>query len=317
MTLTPNFYVGEGTTGEKFSNYVEGVTLIRNSLQASNWVIMSDDITGSGELKMQGQDPAQVSDKCYFLFRKDSDSNIEMRGYLGDDANEESPNITYKIGQNNDNRLWLTCDSGRGVLTILDGSRSISDLYSSLGTYRGNSVEYAHFGFTERVLLGDKYSWYIGRPNYQYDDVWAAKSFHNNTVWRQLSDDYYEITDWNNRNQVHPVQGVFDRLTIAKPRQQFDYSNNRNAAYEAYRGAFNGVDNKPYYDIYFYQEGRRSSSGYGGPIRNRPMYFRGAIPFVATGAASQIALETFNDQYGNKWMSCNNYGAQAMLVETI
>lgn len=313
MTLT--FRSGSDFTGEPFLNLIEGLEKIRDILVIAGWEIILDDITTNQQLDVKGQDEANNNHKCYFSFTGNIDGDIDLKGFLGDieDNNEVSPIFTFPITDGEDNRLWLTCDSGTAILLIFDGSVTFSNLYSNLNSSWSNGVEYVHFGFLNRVNPNDKYAWYINRINYRYDHCYCAKSAHNNTIWRQLSNDYDRNNEYNDVYQLHPVQGVFDCLTVARPRYHFNSGSNNNAGYVAYKGAVNAVDGKPYFGNFYYLEGRGSTSNYGN---NPPyaLYYRGNIKYAITGLASLIAFEIYNDQYGNKWMSCNNYGAQGMQI---
>jgi hypothetical protein len=315
--MTLKFY-NNNRQGISFTTLQEGLELIRDSLIGAGWFVELDDIDPNLTLKMKGFDENQTSDECFFIFQGDANNDIEIKGYLGNDANEESPAITFPITANEDNRLWLTCDSGAGVLLIKDGNVSFSQINQDL-TQNYVGIVPAHFGFLDRASFTNSYgnyAWYLGRPDYRYSNVYAAKSAHNGTIWRQLSDDYYDNLDWNDDDQCHPVQGVFDTLVVGKPYKHFDYdSYERNAGYRAYRGAVNAITNQPELGWFYYLEGRGDDRNYAeNTTLTYPLYERGSVKFCATGGASLIPFATYNDLAGNTWMSAGSYGVQFIQV---
>lgn len=315
--MTLKFY-NNNLLGISFTSLQEGLELIRDSLVGAGWVVELDDISINLILQIKGFDEEQTSpkDECFFVFQGDANNDIEIKGYLGNDANEESPVIKFPITANEDNRLWLTCDSGAGVLLIKDGGVSFSTINQDL-TQNYVGIVSAHFGFLDRASFTNNngnYAWYLGKPDYRYHNVWCAKSAHNGTIWRKLSDDYRNNTNYSDYRQVHPVQGVFDTLVTGKPDQDFDNGGNINAGYFAYRGAVNAVTGKPELGWFYYLEGRGSNTNYGSSPLPYSLYKRGTIKFCATGGASLVPFETYNDLYGNTWMSAGSYGVQFIQV---
>ena len=326
--MTLKFYnsntLADGYDGLPFSTCQEGLELIRDSLIGAGWFVELDDIDPNFNLQMKGFDEDQDFNKntCFFKFYKNANDNIAMVGYLGNDNNELSPEFEFKITKNQQNKLWLTCDSGAGALMILNGS--LSQPLKQDETC--NDLKAVHFGFCKRLLFSDTYGWYIGTINYDMSESYAAKLYASGDIWWKLSDSYerynvyYSFGDYDHQLQYRsrPAQGNYDRtVALQEGWIGIDHGRSHNAAFKCYNGALNGVTMQPWVDSYYYIEGYNSDSAYGNYYANQPreLFIRGLIKYVCTGVASLKSLELIVDSENKRWLSTNNLGWQGMLID--
>lgn len=321
-----NFFTGTDYVGLEFTTLNDGLTLIRDNLQSAGWSVALDDISANSELKMQGYDVDNNSDSCYFIFRKNTNNNIDVIGYLGDtnDNLEESPPYVLEVDNtsNYENRLWMVADSGSACIMILDGSVGISVKSKEIYKYYLNGLNSIHLGFLKRVSLSDKYAWCIGRIDIAYNHIHFARRFTgNNNPWIRLDKDFnYDENDMYGYYYLKIPVTTFDPLALYTKQGGFiegDSTNSSDDVKAIHRGTINAVDGLPYFGKFFYLEGRRDSSDnldFGSEYIIKPLVFRGNVKFCATGMASFLAFEIYTDAFGDAFMSSNNYAAQGIQV---
>lgn len=332
------FYSGTNYTGQILTTMTEFLEFIRDSLIEAGWVIELDDIDPNFSLKIKGFDEEQNSpkDECFFHFYKNTNDKPAFKGYLGNDADEESIEREFSAwteGENN--RIWLTADSGAGAFVLFNGGNSLSELFTDYTVCDYSQVSSIFFGFYDRTDMNDEYAWGWGVPYYRVlEEQYVAKAHYNNnnltTPWLRQEDivksnslssrewlTYYDL--FNSNGQCIQIQGIFDRFSFPhNPSDNYDYNNfSRNPSRQGYYGAKNAVDNKCYLDKFFILELNNDFSGASeekNTAYKRPCFYRGDIKFIATGMANLLALEQITDTDGKRWMSCHNWGYQGMRI---
>lgn len=324
--MTLRFYSGIDYNGIVFTTAQEGLEVIRDSLIGAGWFVELDDINPNLELKMKGFDEDQPApkDECFIRFYSTAATEIRCLMYFNDGTLHESAHQTFNIYDGVDNLLYLTCDSGSGVIMIVrNGYFSDGLFYNMYETVQHPSANCVHFGFLKRVSLADTNAVYFGKPDYRLDTCLAQQTSHHNEIWENIhrtwydGNNYYDQRTWNSTRVNMPIHTTIDFISVTGFENSFDYHYSQNAAYKMYRGSQNAVTSLPFLNNYGYIEGwGRDSNAYGANMGDFPhhWYFRGWVKFIATGMGSLLPLQQIEEPNGTRWMSTGKAGWQGMQI---
>lgn len=291
--------------GKEFTTGTELLTNIRDDSIIAGWTVTTDAIASNDRLLLQGDD---ATNNCWIelsLATNNSVSNgvdLCLRGDLDGTGASLSPNeIKLLFVDSAINRYWQAINSGAGCISIRSSS--------------GNNVG-AHYGFLKRRLLTDTKAWMVGYLDTRIDTAFVAESFHDNTVWRRISDDFHKADEYNVQEQCAPIQGVCDRFTtVLKPNRHYRDTNPNNPGIYADSGMVSGINFLPLQGNYFYIEGRGGEGNYT-PDGDKPakLYNRGDIYFAVTGLGSIPAGSRIQDKDGFWYVSVGNVRWQGFKI---
>lgn len=301
---SPNFL------GQLFTSSSELLTLIRNNLLTENWVTHNNQISGGNFVIMRGQ--TTNNHNCWVRFSTSVVSagvqeRLTVQGDLdGNNTTLSASGVTLNYRPGANNYLYLSCDNDSGCLCIFPDPAL--------------TVRSCHFGFVDRIDITDQWAWYVGDFDVTgLNNKYAARSRHNLTNWRQISDDFSGSTGFSTLNSSTaspPLQGIWDRYTISQFSAHspiFSGIGSTNAAYLAYNGRTNPITNLPILDSYFYIEGRGSNTAYGSGMTGG-LHYRGDIKHAVTGVASYnggVQLLTID---GQRYLSGGTQGWQGFRI---
>jgi hypothetical protein len=301
------FLNGTNFTGFQFTTAIQLIDQMETTLVSAGWIIISK-VSG---ISLFVKGITEINNhNCWveFIISGTSPSlTLTMRGWLEEEKINGSPNSIHTATFNDGgiNRLWLTADNEAGCFC----------LYNS----NGSCVGY-HFGFLQRVDTGDRWAWMLGRLNATgYQQAYSAKSGFNNTLWRQLSADYTDSTNFNTGVQVLPLS-TFDFLSRGKPGDGvggggttfLSSYGNSNAFLSSFNGRLN-YNQSAVIDPYGYCEGRGNTANY--PSSSSQLYFRGFVKFAYCGVASLLAGISVTDLIsGNRILSVGGSSWQGMRI---
>ncbi len=273
--------------GIKFNNAIELLTIIRDSLEASGWNTIADNIATTQTLLTQGiTDNGHLCD-IKFVVDSNSANYLGIKGVL--EGIESSP-LTLEFTPDEVNKLWLTADRDSGCLCIRN-----QYLYSGA----------INFGFLERWDTEDEFAWMVAKLNNKLNDAYVAKSKHDGVIWKQVGSDYNQADNSLSPDNNGAYQGIFDLVAIAHPYISFTNTNLRNAGYSAQLGA----TGKPIITRRFYLEGRGSINNYPGELYNR-----GFVKHVANGFGSIPQGKIEQDNLGVEILSTGGDGWQGLVL---
>lgn len=293
--------------GYIFSTISELIDALEQNLVNAGWTMVEK--SGDGPtLFMQGN--SNNNHKCYVEFKVSVNPDVtngyylDQRGFLEVGRSNGTPInvLRHTFINGKPNRMWLTCDNDSGCLCILDAT---------------NVCRGAHFGFLNRLDQNDPFAWMMGWihvDGYQYS--WVAKSGHDSTIWRLLSDDYYLYTNKTSTGSSDQSVFPFSTHDFLQRGGWISYSemwgSGSNVFYNSRYGRLN-TTGRPVIDPYLYHEGRGSTSNYSS---SRPsLYFRGFVKHAYCGVASLNAAAQVIDPDGNRIMSVGGVSAwQGMRI---
>jgi hypothetical protein len=300
----PTIYLNGGSpnyTGAIFTNANELLALIKQTLEDAGWVTVAYD--AGVNLFVKGTTLVNAHN-CWVEFAI-SDTTLIIRGWLEEAKTNGSPNSihTHVFTPTGTNRLWLTADEDSGCICIFDDSTGVST-----GT---------HFGFLQRIDFTDPWAWMIGQLRSDgLNFAYSAKSGHNGTNWKKLSDDFYFSTNFASDGQCIPVS-TFDLLAQGKPGSSSSAGNystqtsGQNAFLNPLAGRLS-PNNQAIIAPYYYLEGRGSPSGYGN---NESLFFRGYVKYAKTGLASLLPASQVLDPFtGDRILSTGASSWQGMRI---
>lgn len=292
-------------SGLYFTSIEQLINAIENTLQTAGWAVIDKPVDGLS-LFMKGI-TTEGGHECYVEFKVTENSSVsngyylDQRGFSDEGKSAGSPadvlRHTFVVGSAN--RLWLTADNDSGALAILDAN---------------NTMRGAHFGFLNRIDTTDDGAWMIGwihSLGYQY--AYVAKTRHNGTAWRRLSDDYRNYTNTSDGQSPALPFSTFDFLQRGGwNHNYYTWASSRNPWYNAAHGRLN-YTGSPIIDPYCYHEGRGSNSNY--PVGSyAPSYFRGYVKHVYCGVASLDSGAQVVDRDGYRILSTGTSHWQGMRI---
>ena len=285
--------------GINFSLGINGLAEIRNTLINLDWTIVTEDST---------KVLVKSSNGCYLKMESTNNLTISFQGDLAGDETKLSPALTLPYQEEGLNKIWITANSEALAVTIKNAADS---------SYQG-----LWFGF-----LKDSERWGLG---YIKDDLGSTYILKNN-VWQILSASFSngaighgEATSPSLAPNSSDSFSSFptttsDRLTVAAtPIRYYDYEDDRNSAYQAYKGGVNGATGKAQLDFYALIEGKSSSIAYGisDGENNAPLIsYLGALQFCCVGMASLSPGAIVTLPSGAQYISCGGEGWQGMRIK--
>jgi hypothetical protein len=290
--------------GYVFTTTSDLINTIENTLQTAGWQTVEK--AGDGLTLFMKGITSQNSHECFMEFKVSANGSVtngfwlDHRGFLDAARSAGSPAATlrhsYVVGQ--PNRLWLTADNDSGCISVLDAT---------------NTMRGSHFGFLNRVDITDQWAWMVGwihSLGYQY--VYTAKSKFNNTNWRLLSDDYNSYTTRTSSTYPAIPTSTFDFMQRGFGRHNYyAYGTTDSPFYNGHYGRLN-YTGRPVIDPYCYQEGRGSTTAYGG---YQLLYFRGYVKHAYCGVASLPQAAQVVDTTGYRILSVGAAGGwQGMRI---
>ena len=304
--MTLKFYNGTEYTGVSFTTATEFLTTIRDFLIQAGWSVELDDIDPNLILQMKGVDEDQLTpkDECFIQFFSDTPEEIKCNMYFDDNGTlRTSPNKVFNFYEAEDNRFYLTADSGSGALLTRRQNFNGDGLYQTTGSVDLHpSVRAIHFGFLQRVSFGDKNAIAIGDTDFRLHTCFMQKTFHQNTIWgdvhntwvnKSLSNDdkAWGINSGTNYSDYpndydgasFPSHSTTDFITCTfvsggrysdmndnngdhRSVPNFGTYRHRNAAYMMFKGNINGVTGLPLLNRFGYIEGHGNGVYYGSQM---------------------------------------------------
>jgi len=353
--MTLKFYYGTETdsngdplyTGQSFTTATEGLQLIRDNLIGAGWFVELDDIDPNLVLKMKGFDEDQDSpkDECFIQFYSDTTEQIKCKMYFLDDTStlQESPIKIFNFYDGQDNRLYMTCDSGSGVLLIQRANFITDGLMQKPANEQPHpSLKAIHFGFLERITFDDKSAIALGEPDFRLHNCFMQKTYFESEIWENVHRTWYsDGSYWDDRDWGIFGEEDYSGINYTKPSSfpshtttdfvictygnerynfGFGYSGSRNATYMNWKGQVNAVTGLPLFNRFGYIEGRGRGNIYGNNMGSRSdlpysYAFRGWVKFVATGMASLLPLRQIKEPNGDRWISAGTAGYQGILID--
>ncbi len=277
--------------GILFNNGEQLLTIIKDSLTQSNWVVLTDDIIDNQTLLLQGT--TNNDHNCYLKFSINNNALRIQGDNIGDNISL-SPALELEFTPDEPNKIWLSCDRDSGAICIRNKL-----LYSGA----------IAFGFLERFDLLDADAWMISKLNNRLLDAYVAKSKHDETIWKQIGADYAEADNFVSTNLNGGYQGIFDLVTVPNPYISFLNTNLRNAAYSAHLGQIDGATERPIITRRFYLEGRGAIDNYPGELYNR-----GFVKHVANGFGKIPQGKIVENTDGSRYLSTGADGWQGLKL---
>lgn len=274
--------------GIKFNDAVELLTIIKESLEASGWNTITNDIETSQTLLAQGI--TENDHLCDIEFAVDANS-VNHLGIKGSLEGVYSTALTLEFSPNEINKIWLTCDRDSGCICIRN-----KYLYSGA----------ISFGFLERWDNEDDMAWMVAKLNNKLNDAYVAKSKHDGRIWEQIGYGFAQADNSISPENNGAYQGIFDLVAIAHPYISFTNTNLRNAGYSAHLGA----TGKPIISRRFYLEGRGAIDNYPGELYNR-----GFVKHVRNGFGKVPQGKIDRDTEGSVYLSTGSDGWQGIIIE--
>lgn len=295
--------------GQVFTTSTSLLTTIKDNLLSAGWSLQSDQISANSYVIMKG-----TTDNTHYCWVKFStfvqsagvEERLRIQGDLdGNNTTLSGTGIYLSYKPSVNNYLYITADNDSGCICIYPDTSLVT---------RGG-----HFGFIDRIDTSDQYAWSVGDLDITgLDNKYVAKSKHNNTNWRQISDDFSGSDNCTTMgtNSCAPIQGIFDRYTVAYTfgaTSPLTNTATSNAAYQAYNGRVNPVTNYPILDSYFYLEGRGSTTAYGSSMGGG-LYYRGDIKHAVTGIASYVGAVQLVTTDSQRFISAGGVGWQGFRI---
>lgn len=257
--------------GISFSLGVNAIAEIRNTLLNLNWMLVSESETEVLLRSFKGCEVNLVLDTSSFLVRvQDGES-----GNL-------SPILSVGFEELALNQLWLTANEEAIALTVKNGSDN-----SYIGLWAGYLQESNYFGLG---YIGDDLQTYIFKDN----------------EWLVLSTGF----TYSNYSVGSFPSLTYDRLAVATtPIRYYDFEDDRNSAFEAYKGAVNGATNEPLLDFYPIIEGKGSAIGYGlsdGEGNAPKLGYLGLVQFACVGMQSLAGGTVVTIPSGVQYLCCGD-----------
>jgi hypothetical protein len=305
-----NFYLNGGglLTGEKFIDTADLLTKIKNHLVNSGFTLVLDDIATNSILKVKGITTVN-SHECWINFSVIEGSIIdekilEIRGDL--DGLEATLSGTFQCPyiEDADNFMWMAANNDSGGIVI----KSFNGVFSAVG-----------FGFPERRLETDEFSWGLFRPFYRFDSSYytVAKGAHANDNWHTLDSDFSSASSITGRFGVGPVNGTFDFLTSQVIDAALGYTSSNSSSFRAYNGQINKVTGEPFITRRFVLEGLNSTTAYTPQGTNvaTQLYQRGPFQHFYNGGGSLPAgTQLTTPSNGDVYISTGGPGWQIMKI---
>ena len=279
--------------GITFSNAIALLGIIKQSLEASLWVTVADNIVTTQSLLMRGE--TSNGHLCDIEFWVDSNdpSYLVVRGFI--EGIYFAP-LKLEFTPDKLNKIWLTCDRDSGVICIKNRY-----LYSGA----------INFGFLERWDNSDQYAWMVCKANNRLNDAFVAYSKHNDIVARQIGADFANADDFSSEILNGAYQGILDMMTIAHPYLSFTNTNLRNAGYSAHLGQVDAITNRPILTKRYYLEGRGGINNYPGLLYNR-----GFVKHLINGFGKVAQGKIDKDTEGNVYLVTGSDGWQGMILSS-
>ena len=280
--------------GIDFSNAIALLGTIRDSLAASLWSVVVDDITGNQSLLMRGETSNGHTCDINFWVDSNDPSNLVVRGFI--EGVYFAP-LELKFTPGELNKIWLTCDRDSGVICVKNRY-----LYSGA----------INFGFLERWDDTDNYAWIVAKANNRLNDAYVSRSKHSDIVARQIGADFANADDFSSVVLNGAYQGILDMMTIAHPYLSFTNTNLLNAGYSAHLGQIDTITNRPILTRRYYLEGRGGINNYPGLLYNR-----GFVKHLINGFGKITQGKIEKDTEDNIYLVTGSDGWQGMTIGNI
>lgn len=279
--------------GIEFNNEIALLGIIKQSLEASLWVTIADNIATTQDLLMRGTTSNDHLCDIEFWVDSNDPNNLVVRGLI---EGIYTPTLKLEFTPGELNKIWLTCDRDSGVICIKNRY-----LYSGA----------INFGFLERWDDTDNYAWMVAKANNRLNDAYVAKSKHDDTIARQIGADFANADDFSSDILNGAYQGILDMMTIAHPYLSFTNTNLLNAGYSAHLGQVDSITNRPILTRRYYLEGRSRINNYPGLLYNR-----GFVKHLINGFGKVTQGKIEQDTEGNVYLVTGSDGWQGMILSS-
>lgn len=304
--------------GTSFTNGNAFLILFRDTLVSAGWSLVSEQLSGTdtiGDFVRLSATEAGASNVAYYEVAIADNTSNYIDGYelsfiaaqtSGYTTTSLALTIPY-IGNGVESRAWITADEEAFCVTV----RSYAGL--------GGAV---FGGWLDRIEpITDAWGYVIGKPvsdpATSYYQI--AKSFHNNTNWRRIAEDFANGTLSYNSDPYFPMQGVIDRYTKPMSKSGSFGINNEASGLDfmenLYNGNLDGTTGKAILGDFWVVEGFGSSNAYSlNGVFGHKLYFRGAVKFVYTGMASFLPYTQVVDDSGTRYISTGDFSWQGQQI---